>query len=280
MQLLGFADSHAQTVALAEALDAPWDEIEIHHFPDGESKLRLPASLPERVVLCRSLDDPNAKLIELLLAARGARELGARHLSLVCPYLGYMRQDAAFAPGEVVSQRAIGQFLADLFEEVITVDPHLHRVAHLSDAVPARRAVALGVATTAGAFLSSKPGRPLLLGPDSESRKWVQAVADVAKLPFAVAAKRRLGDRSVEVQLPDRDYAGLDVMLVDDMASTGRTLARAASALTAAGARRIEALVTHALFVDDALTHLSAAGVARVYSSDSIPHPTNAFPLA
>src|SRR5690606_12123678 len=109
-----------------------------HRFPDGELRLRLPATLPAAVVLFRGLHQPNEKLVELLLTARTARGAGARHLTLVAPYLAYMRQDMAFAPGEAVSQRIVGDFLAQLFDAVITVDPHLHRVARLDEAVPVR----------------------------------------------------------------------------------------------------------------------------------------------
>jgi hypothetical protein len=86
--------------------------VQRHTFPDGETRLRLPAQLPPRVALLRGLQQPNAKLTELLLAAAGARELGAQQLALVSPYLAYMRQDIAFTPGEVVSQRHVGRLLA------------------------------------------------------------------------------------------------------------------------------------------------------------------------
>ena len=109
--------------------------VDIHRFPDGESRLALPPALPEAVLLFRSLHDPNAKLTELLIAAGGARALGARQLALVAPYLCYMRQDKAFVPGQPVSQRIIGALLAQHFEAVLTVDPHLHRVATLAEAV-------------------------------------------------------------------------------------------------------------------------------------------------
>jgi len=95
-----------------------------------------------------------------------------------------------------------------------------------------------------------------------------------------VARKTRRGDRNVEIRLPEHDYSGLDTVLVDDLASTGRTLAGAAAALRNAGAARVDVLVTHALFVGDALDTLMAAGVSEVWSSDSIPHPSNAFALA
>ncbi len=110
---------------LAQAAGMTAQAIERHRFPDGELKLRLPVNaagrLPLRVVLLRSLHQPNEKLVELLLAARTARSLGAQQLTLVAPYLAYMRQDIAFHPGEAVSQQVVGGFLAGLFDAVITV---------------------------------------------------------------------------------------------------------------------------------------------------------------
>lgn len=280
MHLLAFPDSEAQARAVAERLAAPVSIVDVHRFPDGESRLRLPTALPSDVVLLRSLDDPDRKLVQLLLAARGARVAGAQRLTLVAPYLCYMRQDAAFAPGEVVSQTVIGAFLAELFDAVVTVDPHLHRVARLADAIPVREAVALAAAPAMGEFLSAQGSDALLLGPDEESAQWVAEVAARAGLEHGVARKARAGDRRVRVVLPDGDYAGRDVVLVDDVASTGHTLAEAARGLYSAGARRVDVLVTHALLVGDARALLVDAGVAGIWSSDSIPHETNAFPLA
>jgi ribose-phosphate pyrophosphokinase len=129
--LLYFADEQESAARIALAGHLNLGKIESHRFPDGEIKLRLPESLPAQVVILRTLNNPNEKLIELLLAAQTARDLGARNLTLVAPYLSYMRQDVAFHPGEAISQRIVGRFLAGLFDAVITVDPHLHRVATL-----------------------------------------------------------------------------------------------------------------------------------------------------
>jgi ribose-phosphate pyrophosphokinase len=280
MQVLAFAESAAPAAAFAAALGARSDVVDVHRFPDGESRVRLPPALGDDVVVYRSLDRPNDKLVELLLAARTARELGARRLTLVAPYLCYMRQDVAFVPGEAVSQRIVGRFLAELFDALVTVDPHLHRVATLQEAVPLATAVALSAAPAMGRFLAERSTRPLLVGPDAESEQWVRAVAAPARLDYVVAHKTRRGDRDVEVQLPARDYAGADAVLVDDVASSGQTLAVAARALREAGARHVDVLVTHALFAADAVRRLDRAGVTDIWSSDSIPHASNAFALA
>lgn len=278
--LLAFDDETGFAQALAAAAGRELRTIARHRFPDGEIKLTLPARLPERVVLLRTLDHPNEKLVELLLAAQTARALGARQLALVAPYLAYMRQDMAFVEGEAVSQKIVGRFLAGLFDAVITVDPHLHRTDTLAQAVPARAAVALSAAPLIGRFIAQQGLRPLLVGPDGESAQWVAQAAHAGGFEHAAGRKMRRGDREVDIELPAVDVRGRHVVLVDDVASTGRTLARAAEALRAAGAARIDAAVTHALFVGDALAALAAAGVREVWSTDSIAHPSNRIALA
>ena len=265
---------------LARELGCPALRIDCHRFPDGEAKVSLPADLPERVALFASLDDPDSKLVALMLAARTARELGVRELTLVAPYLCYMRQDIAFHPGEAVSQRIVGGFLASLFDAVVTVDPHLHRIATLSEAIPARRTLALSAAPLIGRLVAQRVSDPLMLGPDGESIRWVEAAAQEGRFDFAACTKNRLGDRSVEVRLPDRDFAGRAVVLVDDVASTGRTLVEATRLLFGAGAASVDVAVTHALFVGSALDELQAAGVRHVWSTDAVAHPTNAIRLA
>jgi ribose-phosphate pyrophosphokinase len=278
--LLAFDDERAMAEALALALGVPLALIERHRFPDGELKLRLPASLPPCTVLLRSLHQPNEKLVELLIAAPAARELGAQRLLLACPYLAYMRQDIAFAPGEAVSQRHIAALLASRFDAVVTVDPHLHRIAALAEVMPGCRAVSLSAAALIGAWVAQRVSQPLLLGPDEESAQWVSEAARASSPPacHGWCVKQRHGDRDVQVTLPpELDCRGRAVVLIDDMASTGRTLMAATRLALAAGARSVDVAVTHALFVGDATAELQASGVRQVWSTDCVPHASNAI---
>lgn len=277
--LLAFDDEAVLAHALAAALGCPLAVVERHRFPDGETRLRLPARLPERVLLLRGLQDPNAKLTELLLTAAGARELGATRLTLISPYLAYMRQDIEFNPGEVVSQRQLGRLLAAAFDAVITVDPHLHRVATLDEVLPCRRGLALSAAPALGAHVAQHVPSAMLLAPDEEAGQWVRAAAQAHGLDHAVCHKQRHGDRDVDVSLPDAAVQGRAVVLMDDVASTGRTLVAAARGALARGAASVDVAVTHALFVGDALAQVKAAGVRHVWSSDCVPHATNAVSI-
>lgn len=279
MLILAFPDYLKQAQRLASRLDVPLAEVALHHFPDGESLVRLPPSLPEHVIVCRSLNQPNDKLIELLLCATAARELGAKRLTLVAPYLSYMRQDIANQPGEAVSQRIVGKMLAELFDDVLTVDPHLHRISSLTQAIPIKNAISLTAADEIGNFLKQQFEHALLLGPDSESKQWVAAIADNIGFEYAIAKKKRLGDKQVEMTLPDDDFRNKPVVIIDDMASTGRTLAKAAGLLQAAGSGNIYVVVTHALFCDDAYDHILQSGVKIIWSTDSIDHPCSCIKL-
>ena len=278
--LLCFDEDRAAAQRIAQAADLSVSRIDRHRFPDGELKLRLPPQLPERVVVLRTLDQPDEKLIELLLVARTARQLGAKHLTLVAPYLAYMRQDMAFQPGEVVSQLIIGRFLADLFDSVITVDPHLHRISKLEEAVPASSAIVLSGALLLSDLIASKRQQPLLIGPDEESGQWLAQAAQRHGFEYGVCHKTRHGDRNVEIVLPPLTVKGRAVVLIDDVASSGHTLAGAARLLIAAGAASVDVAVTHALFAGDALQVIQSAGVGDVWSTDCITHPSNAVSMA
>lgn len=276
--LLGFEEYEAQAQHLAQALDLPYARVKVHHFPDHETKVTLPDKLPKHVVFCRSLDRPNEKLIELLLAANTARQLGAKRLTLVAPYLCYMRQDVAFVEGEAVSQRIIGRFLADLFDDVITVDPHLHRIHNLAEAVPAANAIALSSTGVMCDFLRNHPDA-VLLGPDSESVQWVKVIAEGGGLTFGVADKQRLGDREIRITLPELEMTDKHVVLVDDVISSGETIAIAAQNCFKRGAKRIDMLVVHPLFARGAIERLKHVGVGEIWSTDSIPHSSNCMQL-
>ncbi len=278
--VLAFDDEQSMGAALAEALGVPLSLIARHRFPDGELRLRLPAELPPCTVLLRSLHQPNEKLVELLIAAPAARELGARRLLLASPYLAYMRQDIAFTPGEAVSQRHIAGLLARCFDAVVTVDPHLHRIASLDEVMPGSRGVAVSAARLIGAWVAQRVSQPLLLGPDEESAQWVREAARACspEADHAWCVKQRHGDHDVQVSLPPGlRCAGRAVVLIDDLASTGRTLMAAARLALEAGASSVDAAVTHALFIGDAITELKSAGVHRIWSTDCVPHASNAL---
>jgi ribose-phosphate pyrophosphokinase len=266
---------------LAARLGVPADKITIHRFPDAELRVTVAPPAPVTVIYA-PLDRPNDKLMALLFAAEALRRNGAKRLILLAPYLCYMRQDAAFHEREAVSQKVVGRLLAETFDRIITVDAHLHRTPDIHDIFPGIEADNLS-ATPAMAEALRTAGldpRTVVAGPDAESEAWVSKLAGELGIAFAVAQKTRRGDRSVEVALPDSTIvAGRPVLLVDDIVSSGGTLIACTRSLLAAGARSVDAVITHALFPADATTEFARAGIRSVRSTTSVPHPTNAIPL-
>lgn len=284
MQVIGFDDYRVQARALSNTLaqecHKDYQEISRHTFPDGESLVRVPVDLLEHVVLVRSLDQPNNKLVELLLSVSALRSHGAKRITLVAPYLCYMRQDAENQPGEAVSQQVIGKLLAQNFDDVVTVDPHLHRIQRLDQAIPIRNALVISAGKAIGWFLGKHYETGILVGPDSESEQWVGAIAEKTGFACVVGKKVRMGDKRVDIQIPQREYAGQNAIIIDDITSTGRTIAQTAARLLQAGAKQVDVVVTHPLFCVDAEKFIRQAGVTNVWSTDSISHPTNAISLA
>ena len=282
MIVLGFQHHAEQGKNLASMLGCGYDEVATHHFPDGESRLTLPLISTEEiseVIVYRTLDHPNDKLVELYMVCASLREQGIRKVTLVAPYLCYMRQDKAFNPGEVVAQRVIGQWLGEMVDKLITVDPHLHRIRHLDEVVPNTQNIVLSAAPLIADFLSQSAINPLLLGPDEESQQWVSQIAERAGLDWAVAKKIRHSDHSVSVELPRQAVTDRHVVIIDDVASTGHTLADAARLLRQAGAREVSCFVTHALLSGDAEQVLAEAAITHLWSSDSIAHQSNVVSL-
>ncbi|WP_084724121.1 ribose-phosphate diphosphokinase [Thalassomonas viridans] len=277
--VLGFDDYWQGAGMLAEALALPCDKVALHYFPDGESKVTLPANLPSTVIVCRSLHRPNEKLLELILVAETARNMGVKRLLLVAPYLCYMRQDIAFEPGEAVSQKIIGQLLAQYFDGVITVDPHLHRINTLKEAVPAAHAVSLKATEPMAQYLRQNFADPVIVGPDEESRQWVSAVASAYDWEFYIAEKQRFGDHQVEISLQELPLDGRDLVIIDDIASTGATLVQMARQLRMFSPASLSVIVTHGFFIGNAMAELKKAGVHNIWSSDAIPHPSNVFSI-
>jgi len=267
---------------LAQMLDWPMQEIAIHHFPDGESRVRALSAAKTTILYC-SLNHPNEKLIELALAASALRDIGAQRLALAAPYFCYMRQDAAFEPGEAVSQSVIGEMAAHWFDRIITVEPHLHRTKSLNAIFPNTETASLSAAPLLAARIRAKSQSAdcVIIGPDAESYTWAKSVADEVGAPCAVLKKVRSGDRNVTVTLNENVIiAGKRIFLVDDVASTGKTLGAAARLMKSRGAADVEAFVVHALFDDQAAQEMREAGISCVESTDSVRHATNTMQVA
>ena len=280
MKPLLFALDAGETLAagLTRELDLDRGEIERRHFPDGESYVRLLTEVDGRDVLflC-SLEDPDTKTLPLLFAADAARKQGARSVGLAAPYLAYLRQDISFQPGETVTSAAYAALLSKAFDWLVTLDPHLHRYPDLGSiySIPTSFATA---AQPIADWLCCNIERPFLIGPDEESSQWVERIANLARAQWTVLRKVRSGDFSVRID--GSVLAGLEghtPVIVDDIASSARTMIEAVRLVRDGDHPPPVCIAVHAIFAGDAWHRLGEAGPAKIVSTNTIVHETNAI---
>ena len=276
--LHAFPDSLILARSVGDALDLPVSPVDCRRFPDGESLVRTHHGGSSQALLFRSLDQPNDKLIEILLAADALRRQGASWVGLVAPYLAYMRQDRVFHDGEPISQRVVAGLLDDAFDAVLTVEAHLHRIERLSE-IFRNDARSLPACEPIAEWLAGQEEGFVLIGPDAESEPWIRSIAEAGGHPWSVGRKTRRHDRDVTIELDALPESVTAAWIVDDIASSGATLEAIVRLLRARGLRRIGAIVVHALIEDSARERLDAAGLDQLVSTDSIEDATNAIAL-
>jgi ribose-phosphate pyrophosphokinase len=289
MIVLGGSASTGLAEKVAKALGQGPGRIEIKRFPDGEKYIRIHEDVKDQdVALIQSLyRTPDEYVFEYLLIADTLRDMGARSIIGVTPYLAYARQDSRFYPGEALSSAA----LAKLFESagttsVLTIDCHLHRLGDVSKVfrVPARNLSAMPLL---GEYAREnlKPKKPIVIGPDEEAEQWAGTVAKELHAEHTVFTKKRIRregetESKLEMDTGDVELKGRDVVLADDIISTGGTIIQAVKACRKKGARRVFVLCTHPVLADAALRRVKAAGVAKVIGTDTIPSPISTVSVA
>lgn len=263
---------------IAGHLGAAQCRLDSRRFPDGEIYLRLLDEVQGvHVAVVAQLRDPDPQLPGLLFLGDALSELGAASVGLVAPYLPYMRQDTRFHPGEAVTSRSFAQLVSGAFDWLVTMDPHLHRIPSL-EAIYRLRCAVVPSAPAIAQWVRAEVPLPHIVGPDEESEQWVSDVAARAGCPYSVLRKHRSGDRSVQLTLPNlQALRGRTPVLVDDIISSGQTMATTVRELLALGLAAPICIGVHPLFAGDALAALQAAGAARIVSCNTLQHPTNAI---
>ena len=250
---------------------------ELRPFPDGELYVRIAGDVDDEVAIVGNASGDNFLRIAFLAGA--ARDLGAKRVGLVAPYLAYMRQDSRFKSGEGVTARYFARLVSSTVDWLVTVDPHLHRIDSLAGVYTIPTTIARAAPAIAD-WISAEIDCPVLVGPDAESVQWVSAVAERCGAPFVILEKTRRGDRDVSVTSPEHAWNGHTPVVIDDIVSTGRTMIEATRQLRAAGSAPPMCVAIHAVFADSLHDELLGAGARGIVTCDTIPHASNKICVA
>lgn len=238
--------------SIARKLGIKSFENEVKHFPDNELYVKLGADVSgeEVIIVQNTALTPSESLFELFITARTARELGAEKIVLIVPYLAYMRQDKRFNEGEVVTAYQMAFLINNSgADELITIDPHLHRIKELSEVFSIKSTRVTAIKDIAEYVKSLGLNNPVIIGPDEESDQWAGEVAKLLGLSFEIYNKIRSSSVNVSVKGSYSVLKGKDVVIVDDIISTGGTMLNAAIKIKEAGADSVHAVTTHGLFL-------------------------------
>jgi len=271
--------SHGKHLAgkVAKRLKAKYSELQVKKFPDGETKIRFLADVKGKdVILVQSFYgdmnwDVNDCVVEAIFAAETARDLGAKKVFLAAPYFPYLRQDKRFKPGESISLKIMAGLVDGHFDKVFVVDPHLHREAQLSHIFKIHSHKITSNPWIAD-YIRKNIKNPLIVGPDWESYKWAQRVAEQIGCEYVILEKVRYSGRKVKVTLNKKiDLDNKPVVFVDDMISTGNTILEASKNIRKLVAKKFYCVAVHGLFVEGALEKLRKANIEAV-TTNTIPN--------
>lgn len=266
---------------VADSLGVEAVPIEFKFFPDGESYIRYTGSLRgENVVVVQTTGPPqDINLVQLLLLIDAAKDLGARSVTAVVPYIAYARQDKMFRRGEVVSAKTVTRLL-----EATGVDRFITVNIHNPDALSEFRipAVSLSAIPLLARFVK---GRGLegafSLGPDEGAAQMVEEAAEILKGGYGFLKKQRdrvTGEIAFEKKV--FDLKGKNAVVFDDIISTGGTTAAAVKTLRSQGAKKVFAACVHALLIADARDRILNSGAEEIIGTDSVPSSVSTVSIA
>jgi ribose-phosphate pyrophosphokinase len=248
-------------------------DLEHKTFPDGESYFRYVDCVEnDVVVIFQGTHPPQDKhILQLCLLSSGAKDLGASRVVAVVPYLAYAKQDRRFKEGEVVSiDVVLGILKQSGVDKILTVNMHAPWIIDKSP-VPIENLDAIGVLASYITRMNLK--NPIVLAPGKKGEDMSAAAAKVLNADYGtIKTKRDINTGAVEVSLEDVNVKDRDVVVVDDMISTGGTIVKSINALKSAGARRILVGCVHAIMVNDADKKILSSGADAIVATDAVPN--------
>ena len=260
---------------LSKKIKANFVKSEIRVFPDGESKITLIGKLSKKKsIVVQSIYPPvDTNLVQALSLITKAKENSSEVIAVI-PYMGYARQDREFLPGEIVTMKVLGKlFKGAGASKIIVVDIHsLIGLKHFS--IKTKNVTA--IPDLVGFFKKLSLKNPLIVSPDQGGKERAKEFAKEFNSDYIALEKTR--DRKtgkVKIKTKNLEVKNRDLILVDDIISTGGSIIKATQFLKKQKCKRIYVACTHALLMNDAEKKIKKAGVTSIISTNTIPGKTS-----
>ena len=265
MYIIGGTTSEKIAKDLCDELKTTLAKTLIKRFPDDEIYIRILDDISKEHVVIVQTTYPDHNLVELLLLQDAAKEAGAKKITVVIPYFGYARQDKKFKDGEPISAKAIAKLISLNADEAITVDPHKEYILDFFT-IPAFSCSAV---PEIARYLKKK-NIDMLLAPDKGALERAKQASKIIGCDFDYMEKIRIDGTTVEIKPKNLDVKNKNIAIIDDIISTGGTMAKSINELKSHGAKKIFVTCTHGLFAGEAVKKLQTAGVDEIISTDTI----------
>ena len=293
MIIYGGSAGQILAAQVANLLGAKLGKLEITKFPDGEKYIRYYDEVEnEDVVLIHPMGlKPDELFMEYLLICSALKDGKAKSIVTFVPYFAYARQDSRFNPGEPGSFHLVSKIIDDLgIDMIYTIDLHLQRVNDLSELIKNTPTKNLSAVPDIANWIKNNAGlnNPIVLGPDEESEQWAKVAAETIGVDYEIMIKTRYSATEVSITTKEGKplpVNGKDVVIIDDIISSGGTIIEAVKLVKEAGAGKIVVGCTHPVLrgktqFDSALANIYNSGVSIVVGTDSVPSQVSYVSIA
>ncbi len=263
--------------AICEYLGTELGDATVDQFSDGETSVKVNENIRgSDIFVFQPTFAPATNLMELLVMIDAVRRASARRVTAVIPYFGYQRQDRKDQPRVPITAKLVANLITTAgADRVMTMDLHSAQIQGFFD-IPFDHLYAAPVLVDH--FMRHEVANLIAVAPDIGSVKMARAYAKRLGVGLAVVDKRRPRPDSVEIMNVIGDVEGKNVVIFDDIISTGSTLVDAAAALKRAGAEDIYAACTHPVLSSNAIQRIEDSSIRELIVTDSIPHAPETLP--
>ena len=290
--IIGGSASQDLAANVARELGEELCYVETRKFPDGERYLRITGEVADEVTVIQSTGYPqDENLMELLFIISNLKDLGAKKVRVVVPYMGYARQEKRFNPGETISAKIICNLIeAAGADEFITFNIHEECVLNFFN-IPARNISAMPAIAEYIKQITDE--KPLILAPDKGAYGFAQEMSEIIGCDCTYLTKVRLGPDKVETKIVDvrcdsesentvnvDSVKGMHAIIIDDIIATGGTIVNAINILKQYGAKSVDVCCVHGILTNNGATRIYEAGANKIIATNTLSSDTSRVSIA